>query len=161
MGCRSTLRAARIGRHDGTGDVDLHGDSKQIWQDLAKLFGLDCIFDPDYQPTGPMRFHLRSVDFRVAIRGLEAATSNVIFPVTSKVFMVAKDTPQKRTELQPRVAVSIPLPDSVTQQDFNQAVTAIQQSVGIEKIAFDTQTKTVILRDTPAKVTAARPCFRI
>ena len=90
----------------------------------------------------------------------QAATSTVIFPVTSKVFMVAKDTPQKRTELQPRVAVSIPLPDSVTQQDFNQAVTAIQQSVGIEKIAFDTQTKTVILRDTPAKLTAARALFQ-
>jgi general secretion pathway protein D len=145
---------------DGTGDIDLRGDSKQLWQDLAKLFGLDCIFDADYQPSGPMRFRLRSVDFQVAVRGLEAATSTFIFPVTSKVFMVAKDTPQKRTELQPRVAVAIPLPDSVTQQDFNQAVTAVQQSVGIEKIAFDTQTKTVILRDTPAKVTAARALFQ-
>jgi general secretion pathway protein D len=145
---------------DGTGDIDLHGDSKQLWQDLAKQFGLDCVFDADYQPIGPMRFRLRSVDYRVAMRGLEAATGTFIFPLTSKVFMVAKDTPQKRTELQPRVAVSIPLPDSVTQQDFNQAVTAIQQSVGIEKIAFDTQSKTVILRDTLAKVTAARALFR-
>jgi general secretion pathway protein D len=145
---------------DGTGDIDLHGDPKQIWQDLAKLFGLDCVFDGDYQPTAQMRFRLRSVDYRAAMRGLEAATGTFIFPLTSKVFMVAKDSPQKRTELQPRVAVSIPLPDSVTQQDFNQAVTAVQQAVGIEKVAFDAQTKTVILRDTLAKVTAARALFQ-
>ena len=35
----------------------------------------------------------------------------------------------------------------------------MQQAVGIEKIAFDTQTRTVILRDTLAKVTAARAVF--
>jgi general secretion pathway protein D len=141
---------------DGTGDIDLRGDSKQIWQDLAKIFGLDCVFDPDYLPSAQMRFRLKSVDFRTSMRGLEAATGTFIVPLRSKIFMVVKDTPQKRTELSPRVAVSIPLPDSVTQQDFNQAVTAVQQAVGIEKISFDTQTKTVILRDTLAKVTAAR-----
>ncbi len=141
---------------DGTGVIDLHGDSKPIWQDLAKIFGLDCVFDGDYQPSREMRFRLKSVDYRVAMRGLEAATGTFVFPITSKVFMVAKDTPQKRTELQPRVAMSVALPDSVTQQDFNQAVTAVQQAVGIEKIAFDTQSKTVILRDTPVKVAAAR-----
>jgi general secretion pathway protein D len=146
--------------NDGTGDIDLHGDSKQVWQDLAKLYGLDCVFDADYQPTGQMRFRLKSVDYRAAMRGLEVVTGTFIFPLTSKVFMVAKDTQPKRTELQPRVAVSIPLPDSVTQQDFNQAVTAVQQAVGIEKIAFDTQTKTIILRDTLAKVTAARALFQ-
>lgn len=151
---------AELEPEDGTGDIDLHGDSKQLWQDLAKLFGLECVFDTDYQPLAPMRFHLRDVDYRVAMRGLEAATSTFIVPLTNKVFMIAKDTPRKRTELQPRVAVSIPLPDSVTQQDFNQAVTAVQQAVGIEKIAFDTQTKTVILRDTLAKVTAARALFQ-
>ncbi len=107
-----------------------------------------------------MRFQLKSVDYRVAIRGLEAATGTFIFPLTGKIFMVAKDTPQKRTELQPRVAVSVPLPDSVSQQDFNQAVTAVQQAVGIEKISFDTQTKIVILRDTVGKVTVARALFQ-
>ena len=156
---RRKLPPQELTPEDGTGDIDLHGDSKQIWEDLAKLFGLDCVFDGDYQPMGPMKFQLKAVDYRVALRGLEAATGTFIIPLNGKIFMVARDTPQKRTELQPRVAVSIPLPDSVTQQDFNQAVTAVQQAVGIEKIAFDTQTRTVILRDTLSKVTAARGLF--
>ena len=88
------------------------------------MFGLDCVFDGDYTPIESMKFQLKSVDYHVALRGLEAATGTFIIPLTGHIFMVAKDTPQKRTELQPRVAVSIPLPNSVTQQDFNQAVTA-------------------------------------
>ncbi len=140
-------------------DIDLRGDSKEVWTGAAKLFGLDCVFDGDYQPLPPMRFQLTAVDYRVAIRGLEAATGTFIIPLTPKIFLVAKDTPQKRAELQPRVAISIPLPNSVTQQDFNQAVTAVQQAVGIDKISFDTQSRTVIIRDTLAKATAARALF--
>ena len=145
---------------DGTGDIDLNGDSRELWTAFAKLFGLEAVFDPDYQPTHSQRFRLHAVNFDVAMRSLEAVTGNFIVPLTSKVFLVAKDTPQKRTELQPRVSVSLPVPDAIAQQDFNQAVTAVQQSIGIEKIAFDTQTKTVILRDTLAKVTAARALFQ-
>lgn len=141
---------------DGTGDIDLSGDSRELWTGLAKIFGLQAVFDPDYQPTHSQRFRLHAVNFDVAMRSLEAVTGNFVVPLTSQIFMVVKDTPQKRTELQPRVSVSLPVPDAVQQQDFNQAVTAVQQAIGIEKIAFDTQTRTVILRDTLAKVTAAR-----
>ncbi len=147
---------AQLAADNGSGDIDLNGDSRELWTGLAKVFGLEAVFDPDYQPTHSQRFRLHDVDFDVAMRGLEAVTGNFVVPLTSKIFMVAKDTPQKRTELQPRVSVSLPVPDAVQQQDFNQAVTAVQQAIGIEKIAFDTQTKTVILRDTLAKVTAAR-----
>jgi general secretion pathway protein D len=157
---RRKLPPTELTPNDGTGDIDLRGDSKQLWEGVAKIYGLDCVFDADYTPMAPMRFQLRSVDYRVAIHGLEAATGTFIIPLSGKIFLVAKDTPQKRTELQPRVAVSIPLPDSVSQQDFNQAVTAVQQAVGIEKISFDSQNKVVILRDTVGKVTVARALFQ-
>ena len=146
---------------DGTGDIDLHGDSKQIWQDLAKIFGLDCVFDRRLSALGPDAVPLEE-------RGLSAwrcadlkRHGNLRRPTHQQGLHGRPRTPRRNApSFQPRVAVSIPLPDSVTQQDFNQAVTAMQQAVGIEKIAFDTQTKTVILRDTLAKVTAARALFQ-
>jgi general secretion pathway protein D len=143
----------------GTTDIDLRGDSKQLWTDLAKKFGLDCVFDADYLATPAMHFELKDVDYRVALRGLEAATGTFLVPLSSKLFLVAKDTTQKRSELEPRASVSIPLPPSMKQQDFNAIVTAVQQAVGLEKVAFDTQSNTVILRDTVAKVTVARALF--
>ena len=156
---RRTMPPAELTPNDGTGDIDLRGDSKQLWTDTAKKFGLDCVFDADYQPIGPLRFQLKDVDYRVALRGLEAATGSFIVPLSRKLFMVAKDTPQKRNELEPRASVSIQLPEVINQQAFNAIVTAVQQAVGLEKVAFDTQSNTVILRDTVAKVTAARALF--
>ncbi len=156
---RKTLPPDRLDVDPGTTDIDLHGDSKQIWLDIAKKFGLDCVFDADYEPIPSLKFQLKDVDYRVALRGLEAATGAFLIPLSPKLFLVAKDTPPKRNELEPRAAVSIPLPASMKQQDFNAIVTAVQQAVGLEKVAFDTQSHTVILRDTVAKVTVARALF--
>ncbi len=156
---RKMMPPAALAPDDGTGDIDLRGDSKQLWTGTAKIFGLDCVFDADYQPIGPLRFQLKEVDYRVALRSLEAATGTFLIPLSGKLFLVAKDTPQKRSELEPRASVSIPLPEAVNQQAFNAIVTAVQQAVGLEKVAFDTLSNTVILRDTVAKVTVARAMF--
>jgi general secretion pathway protein D len=156
---RKKMPPAQLAPDDGTGDIDLRGDSKQLWTSTAKIFGLDCVFDAEYQPIGPLRFQLKDVDYRVALRSLEAATGAFIVPLSGKLFLVAKDTAQKRSELEPRASVSIRLPEAVNPQSFNAIVTAVQQAVGLEKVAFDTQSNTVILRDTVSKVTVARALF--
>ena len=140
-------------------DYDFQGDSRALFTSLAKDLGLDCVFDDDYTPTKSIHFALQQVDYKTAIHGLEAATGSFIVPVTPKIFMVVKDTPLKRVELAPRVAVSIPLAETVTQQDFNGVVTAVQQVLAIEKISFDTATRTVIIRDILPKAIAARALF--
>ncbi len=140
-------------------DYDLRGDSHNLFEALARDLGLDCVFDADYTPTPPIHFVLNQVDYKTAIRGMEAATGSFIIPLSPKIFMVAKDTPQKRAELAPRAAVSIPLPETITQQDFNGVVTAVQQALSIEKVSFDTQTHTVIIRDIVPKLVAARALF--
>jgi general secretion pathway protein D len=140
-------------------DFDLHGDSRQLFQDVAKAYGIDCIFDGDYQPIPPFHFQLKDVDYRTAMRGLEAATGSFIVPISPKLFLVAKDTPQKRAEVEPRVAVSVQLPLANTPQDFNSLVTAVQQALGLEKVAFDAHANVVVFRDIESKVLAARALF--
>jgi hypothetical protein len=140
-------------------DYDLRGDSKMLWEAVSRELGLDCVFDGDYTPSAQIHFMLQQVDYKTALRGMEAATGSFIIPLSPKLFMVAKDTPLKRTELAPRAAVSIPLPETVTQQEFNGMVTVVQQVLSIEKISFDTGTRTVIIRDIVPKVVAARALF--
>ena len=72
---------------------------------------------------------------------------------------LVKDTPQKRTEREPTAAIELRLPEATNQQDFNSIVTAVQQAFAIEKVAFDTQNNTVILRDRVSKVIPARLMF--
>jgi general secretion pathway protein D len=140
-------------------DLDLRGDSRKLFEDVAHAYGLDCIFDPDYQPVPSFRFQMTGVDYRDALHALEAATSSFVVPLTSKIFMVVRDTPQKRTELEPHVAVELHVPETVATQDFNALVTAVQQTFAVEKVAFDTANDTVILKGAISKIVPARAMF--
>jgi hypothetical protein len=141
-------------------DFDLSGDSKKLFEDVAHAYGLDCVFDGDYQPTREFRFQMNEVDYRAALHGLEAATGSFVVPLTSKLFLVAKDTPQKRASVEPTVTIGIPLPEATNPQDFNAMITAVQQATGLERVTWDTQNNTVVIRDRISKVMPARALFR-
>lgn len=142
----------------GTGglrDFDLRGDSKKVYEDVAHAFGLDCVFDGDYVPMPSLRFQLREVNYRDALHGLELATDTFIVPLSGKLFLVVKDTPQKRQEQDPVAVVSIPVPPTSSPQNFNALVTAVQQAMSIQKVAFDTHNNMVIFRDRYSKILPA------
>jgi general secretion pathway protein D len=140
----------------GIHDLDFTGDYKKLFQDVAHVFGLDCTYDSDYQPGTPFRFRMRGVDYRDALHGLEAATNSFIVPLTSRIFMVVKDTAQKRTEVEPTVTISVRLPETLAQQDFSEIIRDVQQAMAIEKLGFDTGTFTLVMRDRVSKVVYAR-----
>lgn len=142
-----------------TKDFDLRGDSRKLFEDVAHAYGLDCIFDGDYTPIAPFRFQITGVDYRDALHALEAATSSFLVPLTPKLFLVARDTPQKRNEVEPFVAVAIQVPEALSAQDFNAMVTAVQQTFAVEKVAFDTSNNTVILKGAISKIVPARALF--
>jgi hypothetical protein len=137
-------------------DFDLRGDSQKLFEDVAHALGLDCVFDGDYQPTKAFRFQLNQVDYREALHALEAATGSFIVPLGNKLFLVAKDTPQKRQEVEPFVSVEVRLPEATNDQDFHAMITAVQQAMGIAKAALDTQQNIVIFRDSLSKALTAR-----
>ena len=146
---------AELDGKDGWQDFDFREDSQKLYQDVAKAFGLGCVFDADYLPMPAFHFRLRGVNFRDALHGLELATGTFIVPLSGKLFLVAKDTPQKRSEQEPTAAVSIPVPPTTNVQEFNALITAVQQTMSIQKVSFDTQNSTVIFRDHLSKLLPA------
>jgi len=54
---------AQVGRQD----FDLRGDAKALFEKVAKSFGLDCLFDDDYQAGASFRFQMAGVDYRDAL----------------------------------------------------------------------------------------------
>jgi general secretion pathway protein D len=153
---RQPLPPTALNADPETRDFDLRGDSRKLFEDVAHAFKLDCVFDGDYQPTKEFRFQLNNVDYREALHDLEAATNSFIVPLSNKLFLVAKDTPQKRQEVEPAVAVEVPLPEATNQQDFNAMITAVQQAMAIEKASWDVQQNIVIFRGPISKVLTAR-----
>jgi type II secretory pathway component GspD/PulD (secretin) len=150
------LPPADLAGGDQARDFDLSGDSKTLYSDVAKAFGLDCVFDGEYQPMPMLHFRLEGADYREALRGLELATGTFIVPLSPKLFLVSKDTPLKRTQNEPVVAVTIPLRDAGVQQEFTTLVDAVKQATEIEKVSYDSQTRTLVLRDRLSRVLPAK-----
>ena len=132
---RKLLPPVELQAQSGRQDFDLNGDAKTLFDKVA------------------------DADYRDALHGLEAATNSFLVPLSKRVFLVVRDTPQKRTEREPVAAIELHLPETTNPQDFNAIVTAVQQAFAIEKVAFDTQNNSVILRDRVSKVFPARLMF--
>lgn len=153
---RKVLPPSDLAGGDLIRDLDLSGDSKKVYEDVAKAFGLDCVFDSDYQPMPALHFRLDGVGYREALQGLEFASGTFIVPLSPKLFLVSKDTALKRTQNEPVVAVTIPLPDAGVQQEFTSLVDAVKQATAIEKVAIDSQTRTLVIRDRLSRVLPAK-----
>jgi general secretion pathway protein D len=153
------LPPSQLAAEQGTRDFHLREAPKKLFEDVAHAFGLDCIFEEDYRPGNVIRFDMTGVDYREALHALEAVTGSFIVPVNNRMFLVATDTPQKRTLYEPHVVVTVQLPEATNTQDFVALIAAVQQTFAIERAAFDTQNNTVFFRGPLSKVLPAREMF--
>jgi len=150
---------AELKAEPGRKDLDLRGDSKSLYQAVAKAFKLDCVFDGDFQAGKFMHFRMDQADYREALHGLEAATGSFIVPISDRLFLVVKDTPEKRKQEEPYATIIVPVPEPTTTQDLTAMTTAVQQACGIQKVAWDSQKSIVLMRDAVSKVVPARLLF--
>jgi type II secretory pathway component HofQ len=140
----------------GTQDFDLRGDSKQLFQQVAKAFHLEAIFDTAYQPKTGLRLQLTGSDFEDALRAVEAATDSFAVPFSSHQFLVAADTTSKRTEFDHTASVVIPAPEPFTVQEVQEIATAIRGTLDIQRLMVDTTRRLILVRDRVSKVRLAR-----
>lgn len=146
-----SLRATR-----GTQNIDLTGDARTLFDDVARRFGLDAVYDGDYPKTGqPIRFRVNGADYREAIHDLEAATGSFAIPLSSRLFMVAQDTPAKRNDLEQTVEVAVPVPQALTTQELTELAQVLRQTVNVEKIAWESSESRIVMKDRVSRVVPA------
>src|SRR6185503_13180112 len=140
----------------GHKDFDLRADSKSLWEQVARAFGLEVVFDGDYQAGTPIRFQITQSDYRDALHALEAATGSFIVPVSPRLLLVVKDTEQKRREVEPTMLVSIPVPQATATQELVEIAQAVRQLFNLEHMAWDSVRNMVLMRDRNSRVVPAR-----
>lgn len=143
----------------GRQTLDLRGDARSLFEQAGRAFGLGTAFDADYDAGPVRRIRIGSADYRDALHTLETATGSFAVPISPRLFLVAKDTPPKRAELEPTVAVTVPIPDPVTVQAAQEMARAIQQTMDIVKFAVDGNRHMVLIRDRISKVRPAQVLF--
>ncbi len=149
---RQPLPPVRLKAKPGVQDFDLRGNAQQLFLAVAQAFALECDFDSEYAPGPSMTFRMTGADYRTALHALEAMTASFVVALSPTRFEVAKDTQQKRTELEPVAAVEIDMPDAISQPDFAEFARIAQQAMAIEHVAQDTRNNALILRDRVSKL---------
>lgn len=144
----------------GEKSFDLTGNSKEVFEKVAGEFGLHVVFDSDYQAVDGIRFRLEKVRWQDALHALEAVTGSFIVAVNEKVALVAKDTTQKRAEIEPHMSVLVPFPEPLTPQEIQEGARAIQTTFDITKVGIDNNRRLILFRDRVSRLKPAVELFR-
>ncbi len=138
-------------------DLDYRGDARTLFTLVARLYGLEADFDPDYPPGGAaFPFRLSDAGWMDAIRGLEAATASFVVPTSQRRLLVVKDTPQKRQEREPYISVTIPIPDTISAQETQDLTNAVRQVAQLTRLGFDMSRQAIVVRDRASVVLPAQ-----
>ncbi len=149
----------RLEPQKGARNFDLKGDSRNLVEGVLKAYGIDVIFDADYQPVQNLRFRIEGAEFAEAMIALEAATASFAVPVSEKIALMARDTSRKRQELEHTMAVALPIAEPINIQEAQELARAIQQLMEIQKFGIDSAHRLVVIKDRVSKVLPALALF--
>jgi general secretion pathway protein D len=141
----------------GTQDFDVSGNARTLFDQVAQRFGLETVYDGDYPAAGPQfRFRISGIDYREALHDVEAMTGSFVVPLSSRLFMVAQDTPAKRNDLEQSIVLAIPYPEALTTQELTEIGQAVKQATNVDKLALDTAHGEVVIRDRISRALPAQ-----
>ncbi len=135
---------------------DLKGDERTLFQRVTAAYGVRATFDPQLEPKPDVHFQIDSVDFRTAMEALTAATNTFLFPLAEKHIFVARDSEEKRNQLEPQILLTFPLPDALDQKDLIEAANAVRGVLSMRAVGWDSVNRTVMIRDRVTRARVAR-----
>ncbi len=153
---RQPLPPTELKAAPGLQDFDLRGDSRLLFEQVARAYGLLVAFDTEYVPAASVRFQLHQVDYRTALIALQAATGSFVVPVADRLLFVASDVPAKRLEFEKTVAVAIPIPETTSNVELQEVFNAVHSAIDIQRITVDLEHRMILMRDRVSKVRPAQ-----
>jgi type II secretory pathway component GspD/PulD (secretin) len=138
----------------GTRNVNLRGDTKTVYEQLASLFGVKVSFDPDLNVRN-VHMRVDNVDFNTAVSVLSAQTGTFWRPLNSNAIFVASDTQEKRRQYGLEAVQTFPLSAAVGPEDVTEVLRILRDITGATRIDLDSRSHTITMRDTPEKLALA------
>lgn len=138
----------------GTRNVNLRGDTRTVYEQLANLFGVKVSFDPDLNVRN-VSLRVDNVDFKTAINVLSTQTATFWRPLNSNSIFVASDTQEKRRQYGLQVVQTFPLSAAVGPEDVTEVLRILRDITAGARIDLDSRSHTITMRDTPEKLALA------
>src|SRR5258708_4514413 len=144
----------RLQPQAGRRNLDLRGDTKTVYEQLAGLFGVKVTFDPDITLRNG-RLHVDNVDFFTAVALLGSQSGTFWRPLNPQLMFVAPDTPEKRRLYDIVAEQTFPLSAAVGPEDVTEMLRVLRDITGATRIDLDTRSRTITMRDTPERLALA------
>jgi Flp pilus assembly secretin CpaC len=149
----------RLQPQGGKHTINLRGDTKTVYEQLATLFGVKAAFDPDLIARN-VRLRLDDVDFYTAVSLLGAQTGTFWRPLNPTLLFVAPDTQEKRKQYGLEAQQTFPLSSAVGPEDVTEMLRVLRDITGATHIELDTQSRSITMRDTPERLALAGELIR-
>ena len=144
---------AALNPQSGKKSVNVRGDAKSAYEQVAGMFGVRVAFDPDL-PAQNVRLRIDAVDFYTAMQLLAAESKSFYRVVNPTLIFVAADTLEKRKQYEEEVEQTFPV-DAAAPEDLTEMMRVIREITNVTRINLDTKTRSLTLRDTADKVALA------
>ncbi|HEX4544559.1 MAG TPA: hypothetical protein VH114_15440, partial [Candidatus Acidoferrum sp.] len=138
----------------GTHNVNLRGDTKTVYEQVANLFGIKVSFDPDLNVRN-VNMRVDNVDFNTAVSVLSAQTGTFWRPLNSNLIFVAADTQEKHRQYGLQAVQTFPLSASVSPEDVTEVLRILRDITASTRVDLDSRSHTITMRDTPEKLALA------
>jgi len=131
------------------------GSIAEAYEEIAEEFGLDVIFDEEFDGEKEVRVDLFDCDFRCVMLAMRDVGQTLLVPLTDQLFLLADDNANNRRELEPVASITIPLNDALTTEEVTQIGQAIQQTLEVKRFQMSPTSGLLFMRDTVTKVRMA------
>jgi tetratricopeptide (TPR) repeat protein len=149
----------RLQPQAGKRNLDLRGDTKTVYEQLAGLYGIKVTFDPDINVRN-VRLHVDDVDFYTGMALLAPQSGTFWRPLNPTMMFVAPDTPEKRRLYAMVAEQTFPLSAAVGPEDVTEILRVLRDITGATRIELDTRSRTITMRDTPERLALAGELIR-
>ena len=129
--------------------------SNVIYETVAKLAGVNVLFDPDYTPR-QVRIELNGVTLEDALGIISFETKTFWRPVTPNTIFVAQDNPAKRKELEQNVIKTFYLSNLSQPTELQDVVNAMRTILEVSRIQQLPSQGAIVVRGTPDQMALAQ-----
>jgi general secretion pathway protein D len=131
------------------------GDSREIYQAVGKLAGVNVLFDPAYN-SKRIPVDLNNVSLYDALRIIATVSNTFWRPVTPNTIFVAENTRTKHTEMDQQAVETFYLHNVSQQNDFTEVQQVLRNLFTTARIAGVSGQNAIVMRGTPDEILLAR-----
>ena len=140
-------------------DLRVTEDAKKIFETIARLAGINVIFDPEFQPRR-ITLELERATLEQALDVSALMTKTFWKTVTPNTIMVIPDNAAKRRSYEEQIIKTFYLSNTLQAAELNEIVQLLRTIVDVKRISPSTANNAIIVRDTPDKIAVCEKIIR-